>query len=197
MSRSSLDSFFSETSADDFFAERNQRESFLDSVTVDFFSERSVRTAEEAGLALQPETVPKRRPLPEIKPDIHVLPGHEGARKKKRDASKAVFAVCALAFLLGSLGIITSYSEVYAKQARIRELNQELDAIRQETVMLTENPVQDVDMNEVYQYATDELGMVEASGEATSFIKVQDRSRTEVMDEAEKEETRVTIHWFS
>lgn len=142
---------------------------------------------------------PERGPKPSKKPErrIRPLPKAEPAVRRKRDFSKVLFLCSAVVLLVGSLGVVSSYSEVYSRKARIQELTEELEEAEELTMILSEAPNLEMSMEELYEYATKELGMEEAAAENTVFITTQPQSYTQVTEPAADSGNRVTFHWFS
>lgn len=139
----------------------------------------------------KPNTIEK--PKTEIKP----LEKPEPAVHRKRDISRVLFLCSAVIFLIGTMGIVTSYSEVYSKRAQIENLNTELEEAKEITMILSEVPDLNMTMAEVYEYAKEELGMQEATAEDTVFIQTEPHTYTQINEPAEDSKERVTFHWFS
>ena len=140
---------------------------------------------------------PKREPPKKPERKIRVLPSAKPAVRRKRDFSKVLFLCSAVVLLVGALGVVTTYSEVYSRKAQIQALNEELEEAKELTMILSEAPELEMSMMEVYEYATEELGMVEATSEDTVFIQPQPHSYTQVTEPVEDSGDRVTFHWFS
>ena len=52
-------------------------------------------------------------------------------------------------------------------------------------------------LEELYQYAVDELGMVPADKQSTVYLPLEGKSYTNQVGDVEKESSsRVTFHWF-
>lgn len=169
------------------------RERSLDSFFEDW--EPELDSTIRGNAALQPEEKPEAQP----KPHRHIRPVQKPkpAAKRRRDGSKALFVVSAMVLLIGALSIVTTYSQVYTKKAQIRALKAELEEAKELTAILSEAPELNMSMTEIYEYATNQLGMVEASGSDTVFIQTDHHSYTQVTEDTESAAARVTFHWFS
>ena len=108
-----------------------------------------------------------------------------------------MFLVSAFILLIGALSIVASYSDVYSRKARISALKEEIEQTRLSNGadVIRENPMQD--MNALYTYAVDELGMQEADSTNTVFIQLPQQSYTELPAGPQEQTSRVRFHWFS
>ena len=140
---------------------------------------------------------PERKKEPQPEPHIRPLAQPKPAVRRKKDFSKFMFVCSAVILLVGSLGVVSSYSEVYSRKARIQALTEELDEAKEITMILSEEPDLQMTMAEIYEFATEELGMVEATEEDTVFIQTHPQSYTKIADTTESTGSRVTFHWFS
>ncbi len=181
-------------------ADRNAMEA-LDSFFDDWVQDVEYNVLNAAPYIEEPVTAPAPEPARPERPRrtvrIRPLPSQNPAPVKTRDRSKVLFLFSAAILLIGSLSIVASYSDVYSRKAVISELKTEIEETRMETAgqIVRETPMQD--METLYTYAINELGMEEADSTDTVFVVLPRQSYTEMPATPQEQKTKVTFHWFS
>lgn len=148
----------------------------------------------------RPRREPQRRPQPKPQPKRRVrvrpLPQTE-PRTRRRDKSKVLFLLSAAILLIGSLSVVSGYSEVYSRKAEIDDLKEDIEETKMSVGSQLTAAAASQDMNEVYSYAINELGMEEADGSDIVFITLPEKSYTLVPATPKEQRSKVTFHWFS
>ena len=136
-----------------------------------------------------PKTKPARNPQPKRRP-----------RQKQdpvRVRSKINFFIMAGLVMVGTLSIAVMYTQVFNRKAQIQALQSDLEQTQQDTVIMREENQTGMTLEELYQYAVDELGMVPADKQSTVYLPLEGKSYTNQVGDVEKESSsRVTFHWF-
>ena len=99
--------------------------------------------------------------------------------------------------MLGTLSIAVMYTQVFNRKAQIQALQSDLAQTQQDTVIMREENQTGMTLEELYQYAVNELGMVPADKQSTVYLPLEGKSYTNQVGDVEKESSsRVTFHWF-
>ena len=154
----------------------------------------------------EPEYVPEERP--EVRPQRPVRPGRERKvrihkvpetkpKTRRVDRSKIFFLLSAAILLIGCLGVVSGYSDVYSRKAQIDDLKEEIEDAKKSAGTQMTMAASSQDMSEIYSYAINELGMEEADNSDIVMIRLPEKSYTYVTTKPAEQGSRVTIHWFS
>lgn len=111
--------------------------------------------------------------------------------------SRIYFFVC-VAFLMGACMIIVlMYIRVFAATNDLAILRRQLNAIEANNQTM-EATVETMNMDQLYEYAIDTLGMVETGEDTIIKINVSIQSyTTSNLPVQEISESKVTYHWFN
>ncbi|MBC8543823.1 hypothetical protein [Bianquea renquensis] len=168
----------------------------------DYFEEaiKSQAPYSQGNLAQVPEEEPQIAPrVPETKPARKPQPKRRPRQKQDpvRVRSKINFFIMAGLVMLGTLSIAVMYTQVFNRKAQIQALQSDLAQTQQDTVIMREENQTGMTLEELYQYAVNELGMVPADKQSTVYLPLDGKSYTNQVGEVEKESaSRVTFHWF-
>ncbi|MCI8632397.1 MAG: hypothetical protein HFE64_02810 [Lachnospiraceae bacterium] len=152
-----------------------------------------------------PERIPDRRRLPkQQKSQKRVQKTVSNTRQRVRKAidmaqikSKFNFFLCAGLVLAGCMAVVLMYVQVFNQETQIEQLKGQLTAARDANAIAQETVIEQMTMADLYSYATGELGMVEADGNTTIRIKVENQSYTTSSLPIENaSESKVSFHWF-
>jgi len=107
------------------------------------------------------------------------------------------FFLCAGLVLVGLLSIVMMYIQVYMTNSEVNELRQELTEVEEANTIASQTASETMNMNELYEFATETLGMVEAEADTTIKIVITAQSyTTSNLPTAEIADSKVTFHWF-
>lgn len=106
------------------------------------------------------------------------------------------FFLCAGLIMVGCMMVVIMYIRIFSKTNEIAELRSqltEIESANKAQIATAEN----MNMDALYAYATDGLGMVDATAETTIWIKVVSQSyTTSNLPVQEIPDSKVTFHWF-
>lgn len=99
--------------------------------------------------------------------------------------------------LAGSLAVVVMYIQVFNKNNELSRLRAELTAVQEANVAQSQTVQDGMNMNDLYVYATEVLGMEEADAATTIRVSVTAQSFTSSnLPTAEAEQGKVRFHWF-
>lgn len=174
---------------------------------------------------LEEEEVPLARPRREKRRNPKAQPGkrtrrRSSSRRKKNEGhflrgltrnfenlagsddmeqmkSRTRFFVCAGLIMIGFLTMILSYVQVFNLNSQISSLRSQLVELQGDDNAVSQAAGDYLNMNDLYSYATDTLGMVEADSSTTIRVKVSKQSyTTSSLPVEEISDSKVTFHWF-
>ena len=106
------------------------------------------------------------------------------------------FFLCAGLIMVGCMMVVIMYIRIFSKTNEIAELRSqltEIESANKAQIATAEN----MNMDALYAYATEALGMVDATAETTIWIKVVSQSyTTSNLPVQEIPDSKVTFHWF-
>lgn len=111
--------------------------------------------------------------------------------------SKFGFLLSTAIILLGAMLIVLSYVRIYNKNSEIAALKRELNAVQETNKVAQQKQAETMNMNELYTYAVDMLGMVDADVDTTITVTVVNQSyTTSNLPVSEIGESKVRYHWW-
>lgn len=114
-----------------------------------------------------------------------------------RIKSKFNFFLCAGLVMAGCLAVVLMYVQVFSQESQIADLKVQLREAQEANAVAKEVVTEQMNMTELYSYATGTLGMVEADNKTTILIEVPDNSYTiSNLPSKEISGSKVTFHWF-
>ena len=106
------------------------------------------------------------------------------------------FFLCAGLIMVGCMMVVIMYIRIFSKTNEIAELRSQLTEIESANKAQIAT-AETMNMDALYAYATDALGMVDATAETTIWIKVVSQSyTTSNLPVQEIPDSKVTFHWF-
>ncbi len=107
------------------------------------------------------------------------------------------FFLCAGLVMAGCMLVVIMYIRLFSKTNELSSMRSQLNEIESANkaqIATAEN----MNMDALYSYATDALGMVDATAETTIQIKVVSQSyTTSNLPVQEIPDSKVTFHWFN
>ena len=89
------------------------------------------------------------------------------------------------------------YVQVFSQESQIADLKTQLREAQDANAVAKEVVAEQMNMTELYTYATGTLGMTEADNETTIVIEIPDNSYTiSNLPIREVSGSKVTFHWF-
>lgn len=178
-------------SAEDFFEDYEDRTDHRFQPSTQGSLALDVDYQEEEPLRQEPVRREKKRP--EQKTKGHIRKAVNMARIK----SKFSFFLSAGLVMAGCLAMIMMYIQVFNQESQISDLQSQLREAQEANAVAQTVAAEQMNMTELYSYATGTLGMIEADGKTTIQIKVEDYSYTiSNLPIKEVSESKVTFHWF-
>ena len=114
-----------------------------------------------------------------------------------RIKSKFNFFLCAGLVMAGCLAVVLMYVQVFSQESQIADLKTQLREAQDANAVAKEVVAEQMNMTELYTYATGTLGMTEADNETTIVIEIPDNSYTiSNLPIREVSGSKVTFHWF-
>lgn len=133
----------------------------------------------------------KKKPVQQAKGRIRKV------ENMARIKSKFSFILCAGLIMAGCLAVVLMYVQVFSQKSQIVDLQAQLREAQEANAVSQEIVAEQMNMTELYSYATGTLGMVEADGRTTIQVKVEDHSYTiSSLPVKEVSGSKVTFHWF-
>lgn len=119
------------------------------------------------------------------------------AENMGRIKSKFNFFLCAGLVMAGCLAVVLMYVQVFSQKSQIADLKAQLREAQEANAVAQEIVAEQMNMTELYTYATGTLGMTEADNETTIVIEIPDNSYTiSNLPIREVSGSKVTFHWF-
>ena len=178
-------------SAEDFFEDYEDR------------NERDFQPSTQGSLALKVEYEEEmlKQPEPEkkkYKKPVQRAKGHiRKVENMSRIKSKFSFFMCAGLVMAGCLAVVLMYVQVFSQKSQITDLQAQLREAQEANAVAREIVSEQMNMTELYSYATGTLGMIEANNKTTILIEVPDQSYTiSSLPIQEVSGSKVTFHWF-
>ncbi len=114
-----------------------------------------------------------------------------------RIISKFNFFLCAGLVMAGCLAVVLMYVQVFSQESKIADLKVQLREAQDANAVAREIVSEQMNMTELYTYATGTLGMKEADHNTTILIEVPDNSYTiSNLPIREVSGSKVSFHWF-
>lgn len=111
--------------------------------------------------------------------------------------SKFGFLLSVAIIMLGCMMIVLSYVRIYNKNSEIASLKRELNAVQETNKVAQQKQAETMNMNELYTYAVDTLGMVDADMTTTITVTVVNQSyTTSSLPVSDIGESKVRYHWW-
>lgn len=123
-------------------------------------------------------------------------------RARRREAAYQIrhrfgFILSIILVLAGGLSILFMYIQVYLINNEVNQLSAQLTELQTQNEERRQNNVASMNMTELYGYATNTLGMVEADQSHTIIVKVSSSSyTTSNLPVSDTVKGKVTFHWF-
>ena len=138
---------------------------------------------------------PKKR---ENKKPVHKSKGQvRKVENMVRIKSKFSFFLCAGLVMAGCLAVVLMYVQVFSQESRIADLKAQLREAQEMNAVAKEVVAEQMNMTELYTYATGTLGMVEADHETTILVEIPNNSYTiSNLPVREVSGSKVSFHWF-
>lgn len=179
-------------SAEDFFEEYEDSTGYRFQPSTQGSLALEVEYQEEETLE-RPANIRRKKKKPVQKAKGRIRKVENMARIK----SKFSFILCAGLIMAGCLAVVLMYIQVFSQESQIVDLQAQLREAQEANAVSQEVVADQMNMTELYSYATGTLGMVEADGSTTIQVKVEDHSYTiSSLPVKEISESKVTFHWF-
>lgn len=104
---------------------------------------------------------------------------------------KLLFMVCIL--FLGCMTLLVSYANLSHEYSKIDSLEKQLKEIKNKNTIVTDQIVNNSNLEEIYQRATEELGMVEPTPDQVKYVSVSNASYTQQYEEVLANESSIPI----
>ena len=138
---------------------------------------------------------PKKR---EQKKPVHKSKGQvRKVENMVRIKSKFNFFLCAGLVMAGCLAVVLMYVQVFSQESKIADLKAQLREAQEMNAVAKEIVAEQMNMTELYSYATGTLGMVEADNGTTILVEIPNNSYTiSNLPIREVSGSKVSFHWF-
>jgi hypothetical protein len=99
--------------------------------------------------------------------------------------------------MAGCLAVVLMYVQVFSQKSQIADLKAQLREAQEMNAVAREVVAEQMNMTELYTYATGTLGMVEADNGTTILVEIPNNSYTiSNLPIREVNGSKVSFHWF-
>jgi len=119
---------------------------------------------------------------------------HKVKRKKLKKGAVANKLMCmymGVLILVVSLASVIGYSIIYHSKKEVDSLSAELQSLKKDTVILENQIISGANLNDIYDIATNKLGMVRPTADKINYINIDNQSYTRQYGILTNEKTKV------
>lgn len=111
--------------------------------------------------------------------------------KKSAVANRLMCVYIAVLILAVSLSSVIGYSIIYNSKSEVDRLSTELQNLKKDTVILENQVIIGANLDNIYDIATNKLGMVRPTADKISYINIDNQSYTRQYERLPDEQIKV------
>lgn len=116
--------------------------------------------------------------------------------KKGAIANKLMCIYMGLLILVVSLASVIGYTTIYHSKKEVDRLTAQLQSLKKDSVILENQIISGANLNNIYDIATNKLGMVRPTADKINYINIDNQSYTRQFGSLTREKTKVNGESF-